>query len=100
MHHRPIFHLKPYQAIRIGYGSKVDEIIRVICFAVFYMITHMFVEGKVENNLNIIDLEKALPWQLPVKALQAFQTELGPQLKCMGERNFVVNSSKPFVWGW
>jgi len=72
MHHRPIFVLRPGIAIRNGYATKVDEILRVICFAVFYMITHMFVEGKVENNLNIIDLEKALPWQLPLKHLHAF----------------------------
>jgi len=69
IYHRPIFILRPSVAIRNAYLTKVDEILRVICFAVFYMITHMFIEGKIENNLNIIDLEKALPWQLPIKFL-------------------------------
>jgi hypothetical protein len=72
IYHRPIFHLKPLQACKLGFASKVDETIRVICFAVFYMFKHMCLEGKVENNLNIIDLEHAKPWQLPVKTLHAF----------------------------
>jgi hypothetical protein len=64
------------------------------------MVTNMLTEGKIENNLNVFDLEKALPWQLPLKALGAFISEVAAQYKCMGERNFVLNSSTSFVWAW
>lgn len=72
MYHRPILHMRPLVACKLGYTSKVEEIVKVIGFAVLYMITHMFKEGKVENNINLIDLQKAKPWELPIKSLHAF----------------------------
>jgi hypothetical protein len=99
-HHRPIVHMRPLVLNKFGFNDQVDAIIRVICFVSFYMINHMQVRGKVENNLNIIDLQKGKPWELPIKSLSAFQAELGQQFRCMGERNYILNASTPFVWAW
>ena len=71
----------------------------VISFVAFYMINNMQVPGKVENNIKIIDMQKAKPWELPLKSLAAFNTELA-QFRCMGECAYVLNASSPFVWVW
>jgi len=57
--HRPILFLRVQVASRQGFSHLVPEVLNAVNFAVFYMVTHMCVEGKIENNLNIFDLEKA-----------------------------------------
>lgn len=70
--HRPVMYMKPLVVCKLGYASRIDEIVRVICFANFYILNHMHLPGKVENNICIIDLQKCKPWELPIKSLSAF----------------------------
>lgn len=95
-----MLYIRVMEGVRRGYTSNVPDVLTVISFVVFYLIKNMCQIGFVENNLNLIDLEKAKPWELPIKFFGSFIKEVAAQFKCMGERNFVLNSSTAFVWAW
>lgn len=100
MYHRPVVIFKPLQASKLGFSNNTEEMVTVLAYVLFYISTHMSVPGKIENHLSILDLEKAKPWELPLKSLKAFQSELGSQFKCKAVRGVLVNGSTPFVWAW
>ena len=62
-HHRPVVICRPMVATRLG--IKDPTVICVsVCFVAFYVINHIYRDGKIENNVMIFDLEKAAPWDL------------------------------------
>jgi hypothetical protein len=72
MYHRPIVIFRPLLSNKLGYSAHIDEMVTTLAFVLFYVNAHMSAPGKIENHLTIIDLEKAKPWELPIKCLKAF----------------------------
>ena len=71
-----MLYIRVMEGVRRGYTSNVTDVLTVINFVVFYLIKNMSKLGSVENNLNLIDLEKAKPWELPIKFFGSFIKEV------------------------
>lgn len=100
MFHRPVVVFRPLMASNLGYAAVPEQMVVTLSYVLFYINAHMSAPGKIENHLSILDLEKAKPWELPIKCLKVFHSELGSQFKCKAVRGVLVNASTPFVWGW
>jgi hypothetical protein len=74
--HRPLLFMRPVIICKLGFANRIDEICRTIAFVFLYLVNHMTLPGKVESSIRLIDMQKAKPWELPLKSLAAMQTEL------------------------
>jgi hypothetical protein len=75
-----------------------ELLVRVAGFVMFYMRQHMFKKGKVEAQVMLVDLEFALPWSIPLKALTGVGDVMSMQFRCQAARVFILNATSPIVW--
>lgn len=99
-HHRVVVVCRPVVAERLGLTDP-HVISQAVIFVAFYVINHMQKDGVSENNVVIMDLEQALPWSLPVRALKVFNQTMQQQFKCKNAIVYVLNAHKTFtvLWG-
>ena len=98
-HHRPIVIVRPMVATRLGVADP-EVICRTVCFAAFYVMNYMYRDGAIENNICVFDLEKASPFQLPIKALRVFSQTMEQQFRCKNAHVYCFNVSTTFILGW
>jgi hypothetical protein len=91
--------MRPALASKLGYSNRPNELCRAIAFVFLYLINNMTSPGKVESSISIVDLQKAKPWDLPLKPLGAMKEEMD-QFRCIDEKSYILNAATPFVWAW
>lgn len=79
----------------IGKKADRDEVIMIVHFVFQYIINNMFIPGKIENWVSLMDLNKIPLSKLPRKWLVAFIKSCQANYKCRGVQSFVLNAS----WG-
>ena len=63
----------------------------------YYMRENMFLPGKVESQIMLVDAEYSMPWSCPIKEIQAMGTVMAMQFRCQAYRVFCLNVSSGLV---
>lgn len=74
-------------------GSGVTRLIRMLVFCMEYLVKYMFVPGKVENLVVLVDLKNLGIADVPIKALKSIYSVLSHHYIVRVFRFYVVNMS-------
>lgn len=70
---------------------ELEDALKAWYFVWFYVIEHCMLQGKVENWINVTDLDNIAINKLPAKFIINFITSTQAHLKCRGKKFFVFN---------
>lgn len=79
----------------IGKKADRDEVIMIVHFVLQFIIDNMFIPGKIENWVSIMDLSNLSINELPKQWLNSFIKSCQSNYKCRGVKSFILNAS----WG-
>lgn len=80
-----------------GVTLSQELLVRACSFLMFYMKEHMFIQGKVEAQLFLIDLNFARPWSLPINAMRGYSSVMSLIFRAQAARVIVLNANKGIV---